>query len=65
MRATKRVRDLANVTYERGFQELGLLSLGTRSLQGEVKTAFKYVKGCYQEEKNQMFSIPSEEKPWA
>lgn len=50
---TKEVRDLVDVNYGRSFEEFGLFSLGTKSLWGEAITAFKYVKGCYEEERNQ------------
>lgn len=61
-RRTRRVRDVENLTYERSFQELGLFSLDTKRLWGEVITVFKYVKGRCEGEKNQMFSIPTKEK---
>lgn len=44
-RATNMINRLEHLLYEDSLRELGLLSLETRKLQGDLPVAFQYLKG--------------------
>ena len=54
-RATEMIRGLEHLSYEERLRELGLLSLETKSLQGDLIAAFKYLKGAYKQEGERLF----------
>jgi len=55
-RATKMIRELEQLSYEERLRELGLFSLGKRRLQGDLTTAFQYLKGAYKKDGDRLFS---------
>ena len=54
-RATKMIKGLQHLSYKDRLRELGLFSLENRRLQGDLITAFQYLKGAYRQEGNQLF----------
>ena len=54
-RATKMIRGLDHLYYEDRLRELGLFSREKRRLQGDLSTAFQYLKGAYKQEGSKLF----------
>ena len=55
-RAMKVIRGLEHLSYEDRLRELDLFSLEKRRLQGNLISAFQYLKGDYKQERNQLFT---------
>ena len=49
-------KGLENPSYEDGLRQLGLFSLGNRTLQGHLTVAFQYLKGAYKQEGERLFT---------
>lgn len=61
MRATKMMKGLVNKTSEKSWREQGLFSLEKRGLRGSI-TVYKYVKGCYRKDVDQLFSLENKDR---
>ncbi|KAK4830098.1 hypothetical protein QYF61_008525 [Mycteria americana] len=61
MRATKMIKELVNKTSEKRLREQGLLGLEERGLRGSI-TVYKYAKGCYGEDIDQLFSLENKDR---
>lgn len=58
VRATKMIKELVNKTSEK---RLSLFSLEERGLRGSI-TVYKYVKGCYRKDVDQLFSLENKDR---
>jgi len=55
-RAMKMIRGLEYLSYEDRLRELGLFSMEKRSLQGDLRAAFQYLKGAYRKDGEGLFT---------
>ncbi|KAK4827792.1 hypothetical protein QYF61_021745, partial [Mycteria americana] len=55
-RARKMIRGLGQLSYEERLRELGLFSLEKRMLQGDLITAFQYIKAAYKKDGERLFT---------
>lgn len=58
VRPTKMIKELVNKTSEK---RLSLFSLEERGLRGSI-TVYKYVKGCYRKDVDQLFSLENKDR---
>lgn len=56
-RKGRTVRGLKTTTCEGRLNTVGLFAL-KRRLRGDMRTAFRHIKGCSEEERNNLFSMP-------
>ncbi|KAK4827190.1 LOW QUALITY PROTEIN: hypothetical protein QYF61_015218 [Mycteria americana] len=58
-RATKMIRGMGHLSYERRLRELRLFSLEKRRLQGDLIATFQYFRGAYKKDGDKLFSRAS------
>ena len=56
------IKGLENMTYEGRLKELGFFSLEKRRLRGDMIAVFRYLKGCHQEEGENLFTLASNDR---
>ncbi|XP_067591512.1 nephronectin isoform X5 [Pseudorca crassidens] len=59
---TKMIKGLEKKIYDEKLKELGLFSVEKRRLRGKQLLVFKYMKGWYREDGDQLFSICTENR---
>jgi len=55
---------MEHLLYEDRLRELGLFSLQKRSLHGDLRAAFQYLKGNYKKEGDRLFSKAFCDRTW-
>ncbi|XP_065438992.1 homeobox protein Mohawk isoform X3 [Chrysemys picta bellii] len=63
-RATKMIKGLENMTHEERLKKMDLFKSGEKKteLGAAMITVFKYIKGCYKEQGEKLFSLTSEDR---